>query len=216
MSGHASLLRFVVAAAVAPLMNVSGANAQGVAVRGFGDVGGTRFTASESFKAVLGSPSGIIYGGGVEAVLPQGVFVSFRASRFQKDGTRVFVFGDQPIDLGIAMTVTVTPIELTAGYRFVLHNKRLIPYAGGGIGWHRYEETSDFATDSENVKERHTGYHLVGGAEFRVAQWFGVAGEAQWSTVSDALGQDPNSVSAAFNETNLGGGTFRVKLLVGR
>jgi hypothetical protein len=38
----------------------------------------------------------------------------------------------------------------------------------------------------------------------------------QWSTVPDALGQDPNGVSAAFDETNLGGVAFRVKFIVGR
>jgi opacity protein-like surface antigen len=212
----ASLPRCVVTLAVAVLMNASAAQAQDLALRGFGDVGGTRFAATESFTAVLGSPSGVVYGGGVEVVLPQRVSVSLRASRFQKDGTRVFVFAGQPIDLGIATTVKITPIEVTVAYRFSLADLRLIPYAGGGIGWHRYEETSDFATDSENVKETHTGYHLLGGAEYRLTRWLGIGGEAEWSRVPDGLGQDPNSVSAAFNETNLGGVTFRVKAIIGR
>ena len=103
-------------------MHTSAAQAQDFALRGFGDVGGTRFTATESFTAVLGSPGGVVYGGGVEAVFAQSLFVSFRASRFQKDGTRVFVFEGEPIDLGIATTVKVTPIELTVGYRFTLAN----------------------------------------------------------------------------------------------
>jgi opacity protein-like surface antigen len=212
----ASLPRCVVAAIVATLMNMGSARAQEVAIRGFGDVGGTRFAATESFTAVLGSPSGVVYGGGVEVVLPQRVSVSLRASRFQKDGTRVFIFAGQPIDLGIATTVKITPIEVTLAYRFSLADLRLVPYAGGGIGWHRYEETSDFATDSENVKETHAGYHLLGGAEYRLTRWLGIGGEAEWSRVPDGLGQDPNSVSAAFNETNLGGVTFRVKAIVGR
>jgi opacity protein-like surface antigen len=210
--------RLVALAGVAlALASPDAALAQGPSLRGFGDVGGTRFTASDTFTAVLGSPSGVVFGGGVEAVLPQRVFVSVRASRFQKDGTRVFVFGDEVFDLGIATTVKITPIELTAGYRFTLNDSpRLVPYAGGGIGWHRYEETSDFAADSENVKETHTGYHLLGGAEFRLSRWFGISGEAQWSTVADAIGQDPDSASAAFDETDLGGVTFRVKAVVGR
>jgi hypothetical protein len=50
----------------------------------------------------------------------------------------------------------------------------------------------------------------------RLARWFGVGGEVQLSTVPDALGQDPNGVSAAFEERNLGGVAFRVKFVIGR
>jgi len=197
-------------------MSASVTQAQEIGFRGFGEVGGTRFSSTESFTAVLGSPSGIVYGGGVEAVFARGVFVSLRVSRFRKDGTRVFVFNNKPIDLGIATTVTVTPIEVTGGYRFPLKNATVIPYAGAGVGWHRYEETSDFATSDEDVKATHQGYHVLGGAEVRLSRLFSVAGEAQWSTVPDALGENPNSVSAAFDESDLGGVTFRVKFIVGR
>ena len=71
-----------------------------------------------------------------------------------------------------------------------------MPYGGGGIGRHRYEETSEFAEASENVEESFTGYHLLGGVEFRATRWIGAAGELQWATVPDALGQDPNGVSS--------------------
>jgi opacity protein-like surface antigen len=206
----------LVTVAVCTFIGASVAGAQEVGVRGFGDFGGTRFTASDSFKAVLGSPSGIVFGGGGEALLGKDVFVSVHVSRFSKDGTRVFVFNDETFDLGIPTTVTVTPIEITGGYRFAYGNPKLVPYAGGGIGWHRYKEVSDFADDDENVSETHTGYHVLGGVETRVSTWFSVAGEAQWSFVPDGLGQDPNSVSAAFDETDLGGLTFRVKFVVGR
>jgi opacity protein-like surface antigen len=198
------------------LMNAGVTQAQEIGFRGFGEVGGTRFSSTESFTAVIGSPSGIVYGGGVEAVLPRGVFVSLQVSRFKKDGTRVFVFNNEPIDLGIATTVTVTPVEVTGGYRFPLKNAKVIPYVGAGVGWHRYEETSDFATSDEDVKATHQGYHVLGGAEVRLSRLFGVAGEAQWSTVPDALGENPNSVSAAFDESDLGGVTFRVRFIVGR
>jgi opacity protein-like surface antigen len=105
-------------------------------------------------------------------------------------------------------------LTLIAGYRGDF-GRRIVPYGGGGIGWHRYRETSRFAEASENVDERFQGYHLLGGAEFRVARWIGTAFEAEWSTVPDALGTDPNGVSTAFDETDLGGVTFRVKIVVG-
>jgi opacity protein-like surface antigen len=185
-----------------------------LAVRGFADLGGFSFAAAESFEAVLGSRSGAIFGGGGEVVLPQGIVAGLRVSRFQKTGERVFVFENETFPLGIPATIRITPIEILGGYRFG-STSRVVPYVGGGVGWHRYEETSDFATDEENVNETHTGYHLLGGAEFRLLRWFGVGGEVQWTTVPDALGQDPNGVSAAFDETNLGGVAFRVKFVVG-
>jgi opacity protein-like surface antigen len=184
-------------------------------LRGFADVGSTTFAAKESFTAVLGSDRGAVFGGGVEAVLPQRVFVNFRASRFRRTGQRVFLFGRERFDLGIPTTVTVTPVELTGGYRFE-YGRRFVPYAGGGIGWHGYREESRFADGEENASERFLGYQIVAGAEIRVARWIGTAVEAQWSTVPDALGVDPNSVSREFQESNLGGATLRVKIVIGR
>jgi opacity protein-like surface antigen len=185
-------------------------------VRGFAGVGGLTFSAAESFEAVLGTRSGTLFGGGGEVVLPQRVFARFGVSRFEKTGERVFVSGGETFGLGIDTTIRVIPIELTGGYRFGGVNDRIVPFVGGGIGWHRYQETSEFADDDENVDETHNGYHLLGGAEVRLLRWLGVGGEVQWSTVPDALGQDPNGVSAAFEETNLGGVGFRVKFIVGR
>jgi opacity protein-like surface antigen len=193
----------------------AGAQTSEFSLRGFADVGSTTFTAKESFTAVLGSERGVVVGGGVEAVLPQRVFVTLRASRFREQGERVFLFNGEQFDLGIPTTVTVTPVELSGGYRFGV-GARLVPYAGGGIGWHRYQETSEFAEASENVEETFRGYHVFGGAEVRLARWMGVGAEAQWATVPDALGQDPNGVSAAFDESDLGGVTLRVKLVIGR
>jgi opacity protein-like surface antigen len=183
-------------------------------VRGFADAGSTTFTAAESFKAVLGSERGPVFGGGAEVVTPQGVFVSIRASRFRSTGQRVFLFNGQRFDLGVPVTVTITPLELSAGYRFALG--RLVPYGGGGVGWHRYEETSRFAEAAEDFKESFQGYHALAGIELRFARWIAGGAEAQWATVPDALGQDPNGVSREFGESNLGGITLRARVVVGR
>jgi len=204
------------AAALAAMLIGSPAEAQtGFMLRGFADVGSTTFTAERSFTAILGSARGPVFGGGVEAVLPQRVFVSLRASRFRDTGERVFLFGDEQFRLGIPTTITVTPVELAGGYRLD-YGWRVVPYAGAGVGWHRFEETSRFADGAENVRRRFQGYQILGGAEVRVLRWIGAAFEAQWATVPDALGGDPDSVSKAFEETNLGGATVRVKVVVGR
>ncbi|MBM3771144.1 MAG: hypothetical protein FJW27_07630 [Acidimicrobiia bacterium] len=65
-----------------------------------------------------------------------------------------------------------------------------------------------------DVRQGHLGAHLVGGAEYRVNQFLWLAGEVQWSSVPDALGQV--GIGQTFGESNLGGTTFRVKVFVGR
>lgn len=185
-------------------------------VRGFADIGSTTFAATKSFEAVLGKARGPIYGGGGEVRLPYSLFASLRGARFSAEGERVFVSGGQTFPLGIATTVSVTPIELTGGYRLVRRGWRAVPYGGGGVGWHRYREESEFADASENVSLTATGYHVVGGAEIPVIRWVAAAVEAQWSRVPDALGGNPNGVAQTFGESNLGGFTARVKVVVGR
>ena len=172
-----------------------------------GHVGLGLFTAADSFKAVLGSRAGTVFGGGAEARFRSGLFAGVRVSRFEQSGTRVF-------DLGIPATVAITPIEAVAGYRLA-RNGRAVPYVGGGVGWHRYDEASDFAASGENVSEVFTGYHALGGVEWRASRLIGVAGEAQWTTVPDALGRNPRSASAAFDEQDLGGLGFRVRVIIG-
>jgi len=205
-----------VAVAVVAVLLASSADAQTeFMLRGFADVGSTTFAADDSFTAVLGRARGAVFGGGVEAVFPQRLFVNLRASRFRDTGQRVFLFGGERFGLGIPTTITITPLELLGGYRFD-YGWRVVPYGGAGIGWHLYEETSQFAQGSENVRERLQGYQILGGAEIRIARWLGAAVEGQWATVPDALGDDANGVSKELQESNLGGATFRVKVVVGR
>jgi opacity protein-like surface antigen len=187
-------------------------------IRGFGDIGLTRFAAADTFDATLGSSSGAFLGGGVEVVLPQSFFVNVRLSRFQKTGERVFVDGDEVFPLGIEMKVGITPVEVTGGYRFQsrVRPRNVIPFVGAGIGWHKYSEESDFAQVGDDIEETFTGYHALGGVEFRMSRWFGIAGEAQWTTISDALGSDVSGASEAFGESNLGGLGFRVRFVIGR
>ena len=191
-----------------------------VAVRGFADFGLTRFTAADTFDATLGSSSGTFVGGGVEVVLPQRWlpdFFNVRISHFGKSGERVFVEDGEVFPLGIAMDVAITPVEVSAGYRFrpVWRQQKLVLYLGGGIGWHRYSETSEFAESGEDVSETFTGFHALGGVEYRLGRWYGVAGEAQWTSVPDALGESAGSVGGTLNESNLGGFSLRVRLVIG-
>lgn len=204
------------ALACALLLCAAGVGAQTLEVHGFFDVGAMKFSATNSFDAIFGSPVGVVFGGGAGVVLPQKIFVDVRASRFKKDAHRVFVNNGDVFDLGIGNTITITPLEISAGYRFGRSLDTLRPYAGGGISWYRYEETDQFATSADTSQDTFTGFHLLGGVEFRVSKWLGIAGEAAWATVPNALGQEATSVGAAFNETDLGGATFRAKVVIGR
>jgi len=111
--------------------------------------------------------------------------------------------------------VTVTPIEISGGWRFKIRKQpKLTPYAAGGFTLMNYQETSEFSSGTEDADETFSGFHLFGGVEYKITRWFGVAGEASWSTVPDAIGD--SGVSEAFNETDLGGTTLRFKITIGR
>jgi opacity protein-like surface antigen len=184
-------------------------------VRLYGEGGLDRFAAGRTFNAIFGEDSGPVYGGGAEVVLRSHWFVRVAAWRFRQVGERAVRLENQTYRLGIPLTVTILPVEVSGGYRFPLGRaKRFVPYVGGGISSNSYTETSPFAEGDENVKDRFTGYQLLGGAEFRLHPLIGVAGEVQYSTVPDALGT--GGLSAAFSETDLGGLIVRARVLFGR
>jgi opacity protein-like surface antigen len=91
---------------------------------------------------------------------------------------------------------------------------RLVPYVGGGYSWLRYQETSDFSEEDDDVDDWFSGFHVLGGIEYRVRPHVAVGGEVKWSSIPDALGAA--GASAAFGEDDLGGTTFRVKVSFGR
>lgn len=187
-----------------------------VEIGGYVMLGLMNFTAADTFDVGLGSPYGSIFGGGARVGLPLGgLFVNVGAWQFRDRGQRVFVFEDQAFPLGIPLDVTITPLEISGGWQFRFRRSpQLRPYLAGGFTSYGYKETSEFATDAENVDERFKGYHLTGGVEFPVQEWIGVAWEVNWTTVPDAIGD--GGVSAEFNESNLGGIAFRFNITIGR
>jgi hypothetical protein len=185
-------------------------------IGGYAMVGLFNFAAADSFDAILGSPSGTIYGGGVRVGLPVGgLFVDVGAWRFRGEGDRVFLFGGEEFPLNIPIAITITPLELTAGWQFRFRRApRFRPYVGGGLTSYHYEESSEFSTGVENVADRFNGYHVLGGGEYRIARWIAIGADATWTTVPDAIGV--GGVSEAFDERDLGGTSVRVKITIGR
>jgi hypothetical protein len=212
-------------------------------VRGFVHFGGITFAARETFDTIFGSPGGFVFGGGGQVLLPWGLYAEVGASRFSRsDGERVFVGpGDEVFRLGIPVEITMTPLEITGGWRYRPRQRvgprrpagrpaqprptvapaaargplaRWAVYGGAGLTSVGYKEQSNFAGSGDNVDERFSGFHVVGGGEYLPFPWMAIGGEVLWSSVSDALGQ--GGVSKAFGEDDLGGTTLRVKISIGR
>lgn len=181
-------------------------------------VTGEELSARNTFDAAFGSAFQPFFGAGVELATRRGWFVDVAASRFSKDGHRAFFFNNQAFDLGIPLTSTVTAAELTGGYRFLRLYRRVIPYAGAGVGSYAYKEVSRESTNSSisttDVDSSRAGFLLVGGAEIRLHRWIGAAVDAQYTRVTGILGNA--GVSQQAGEKSLGGTAIRLRVIVGR
>ncbi len=187
---------------------------EGIGGRVFGWGDWQQMTAKKSFDAVTGSSSLSGAGGGAEVHrVWRGVFVRAAASRLKAEGERVFVFDGTVFPLGIPMDITMTPLELGAGWRFRPVGGRLVPYVGGGALWVRYEESSEGDTGSEGVNETYPGAVLFGGVDVSVWRFVSAGAEVAWRT---ATVKDPGGALAAFGEKNLGGISVRVMVSIGR
>jgi opacity protein-like surface antigen len=186
-----------------------------LSLRPFFVVTDEQFRAKTTFDAAFGRSIEPFFGAGAQLSLRNGVFVEVGASRFRKSGQRAFVSNGQTFQLGIPLTATLTPFEVTAGYRFgAATSRRIVPYVGVGVGRYSYQETGDFASDGDNVDAHSNGYLAVGGLEFRLHRWVAVSADAQYTHVPDILGA--GGVSKDASETDLGGIAARFKILVGR
>jgi outer membrane protein W len=184
-----------------------------VSPRGFVMFGQQQFTAKQTFEAVFGKSVQPLLGGGVDVVLARHVFVEFGFSRFEKTGERVFRSGTETFHLGIPLTAKITPFEIAGGYRLT-EWRLVIPYGGAGFGTYKYEETSDFADTTENLDVSKRGFILLGGAEVRLMRWAGVSIDVRRTKIDDVLGA--GGISKEFGENDLGGTSFRVRIMVGR
>jgi outer membrane protein W len=171
------------------------------------------FSAVDSFNAVFGKSYEPFFGGGVQVVFHEQFFVELAASRFKQTGERAFISNGQSFQLGIPLTATLTPFEVTAGYRFKV-SPRVRPYIAAGAGTYQYKETSSFNEAGEDVDVRHAGFVLNGGADFRLHPWIRVGADVQYTHVPGILGTA--GVSAQASEDDLGGVAARFKLIVGR
>jgi outer membrane protein W len=172
------------------------------------------FAAVKTFDATFQKSRAPLFGGGVQVVMLDRIIVEIVASRFTQTGERAFRTDSGTVfRLGIPLTATITPLEVTGGYRFPMW-EHARPYVAAGFGSYTYKETSDFADPEENVDTRRPGFVVNGGFEFRLHRWVGVSADVQYSRVKGILGA--GGVSQQVGEDDLGGVAARFKLIVGR
>jgi opacity protein-like surface antigen len=100
---------------------------------------------------------------------------------------------------------------VTAGQRTQI-SARVFPYVGFGVGWYRYQESSQF--DEGPFEEGHVGYLIAAGVEVRLSRWVALGGDAQYTRVSGIIGT--GGVSEQAGENDLGGIAGRLRVIVGR
>lgn len=180
--------------------------------RGFAQLSGMWFAASDSFDAITGSSVGLMYGGGGGIGFSNGLFFQAGVERYKETGQRVFVSNNQIFDLGIPNTIEIMPVQFTAGYRQG-GDASVVAYVGGGAGVYLFKERAELGSPGDEVDEQHVSYHILGGVEYPLISWLWLGGEGQYTWVPDAIGSQ--GISAQFDEKDLGGFALRVKLSVG-
>jgi hypothetical protein len=179
-------------------------------IHAFGIFDVNSIAATKSFEAVLGTSQLTAAGAGAEVGgWWKGLFLRIAVTRMEKTGSRVFVDGGTVFDLGIPLTVTMTPIEAGFGWRFG-SNSRFEPYAGLSYVSLGYHEVSDFADVGDNVDESYKGSAVFGGVHVKIYKWIVAGGEAQYRHIQAPAAS--SGVSQAFDERNLGGATGRITI----
>jgi len=185
-----------------------------VRVRGYGIFGITQLAAADTFDAVAGTTRRPVFGGGAQVTnLWKSIFADVAFSRLRSiEGQRVFVNGGTVFGLGIPLQVQLQALDVAAGWRTTYG--RVAPYAGGGISYLMYNETSDFADAADNVDTGGAGPLVLGGVDVAISRWLHGGAELRYRSIFGILGE--NGASAAFNEKNAGGFSAAVRISVGR
>jgi len=191
-----------------PQRSAAPAQKSGVGVHAYAAIDANSMAASRSFEGVLGTSTLIGYGGGVDLTdIWKRLFLRVAVTHASKTGSRAIFTGTDIVSLNIPLTVSMTPVELGGGWRFLPSRSRVVPYAGAAALLLSYKETSKFADAGENVSDTFTGYEAFGGVDVGLTKWLVAGGEAQYRGVPNALGDA--GLSQQLNESNLGGFTFR-------
>ena len=190
----------------------------------FGTAGLFTATAEDTFDAILDTRSGTDVGVGAQVAwqsgMLRGLFVEFDASRFEETGERVFVHEGEVFPLGIPLTdrpdarsrsrraIVSTQVRRTArrcgrlALRLLRRRRRRLGRLLRDGRRRRDRATASLPGTSWAASTSRCGRRLQDRR-----------GGARTAGCPDGLGA--GGVSDAFNETDLGGSTFRVRIGVG-
>ena len=190
---------------------------QKIGVRVYGIVEDEMLAATKSFSAVLGTSRVLHVGAGADILHlgGGGAFARVDGTHASRSGSRVFVDSTQhAFSLNVPITVSMTPIEIGGGWRFMAFDRRgrIVPYVGATGVWLRYGESSALADPGDDVRVTLKGASLFGGVEV-TARRLCVAVEGVYRYLPNAIGAA--GASGAFNEDNLGGTAIRVRFGIG-
>jgi len=208
-----SRLTVLFAAAALGVPSMARAGDPPLRVQAFAAIDFNVFSASKTYDAIFGSSTIPGYGGGADITgLYKNLFIRFDVTRVTKTGSRVFVDNGQVFNLNQPAKLSLTPIQIGAGWRFVSKNKKVkvTPYAGGGVLIEPYRVEYSLSTDV-NESETFTGGTLFGGVDYPITKVLVLGGEAQYRILPNALQSSlASSAANAFNEKNGGGFTGRI------
>ena len=180
-------------------------------IQAFAAVDFNEFAASKTYKAVFGSSSIPGYGGGADIInIWSHLFVRVAVTHLNKTGSRVYVDAGQVFTLNEPAKLTLTPVEIGGGWRFVTKNPRFTPYAGGGVLIESYKVAYSLSPDLDE-SETFTGGDFFGGIDLAITKVLFVGGEAQFRALPSALqSTSASSVANIYNEKDGGGFTARI------
>jgi len=181
-----------------------------IGLRATGVVQLAAMDSSATFNELLGSSNLLGFGGAADVLnLVSRVFVRFGVSQDSGDGFRAIVLDDGSVhSTGVPLTLSVTTVELAAGWR---QSPRKHPkfawYLGGGIAFSELGSESPFALSGDNDSDSGSGALVFAGFDRTI--WKSVIGgvEVQYRSIPDAIGS--GGVSEAKHESSLGAATIR-------
>lgn len=207
--------RLTVMVALAVLAVPSIARAGGpIGAQAFAAIDFNAFSASKTYKAIFGSSTIPGYGGGADVTgLWKNLFIRFDVTSISKTGSRVFVDSGQVFTLNEPAKLTLRPIQIGAGWRFVTKDMKFTPYVGGAALIALYKVDYSLSPDL-NESQTFTGGTIFGGVDYAITKIVFVGGEAQFRILSNALQSSlASSAANAFGET--AGGSFTGRVVVG-
>jgi opacity protein-like surface antigen len=188
--------------------------AQSIGIRGYASFGVAQLAATDTFEALAETSQQPVFGGGVQVTnIWGGLFADLGVAQIQTiDGERVFVADGDVFRLGIPLEIKMRAVDIAAGWRLTFG--RVSPYAGAGVTFFAFEQTSEDDDPDEQVDESQNGPVFLGGVDVALLEWLHAGGELRYRRVRGILGE--GDVSAEFDEDNAGGLTLAVRISIGR